>query len=479
MSSILNTGRLTVQRSLHESYSRLGQAVQQLSSGMRVNSAKDDAAGLAIATRMSADIGSRNVVRRGLSDGISLTQIADGGLARIHEVLQRSRELAVQSLNDSLTPADRNTLNLEYQSLLAQIDTIANGTVAFGRYPLRGPQEVGLTPKLSDVFSNGQTRVAMASGIRPVAFIPKGATGVQIDIDSYGADDDLQLFTQSGLHLVGTPLGDPAWSNNGINSAADMASRTLLASYGFSPSASYDPSALVSGATAFTNVGGQPASLPLALQQSALGMNIGYSGDGDAQDGTPNNGLVAAGSTLERILIDQATEPLLLMVVGSGVFSATVSWTLMPTMPDPPIPGYGSIELTIDAGVNQTPQSLSLDPVPADSVSLGLSASGIGNPDQARDAMQALSNAIDLVSQKRTTVAAMSNRFESIIGVQSITEEHEQAARSRIMDADYAASTAALSQADILGNASQALLAQANTSPRLAIGVLLDSTRLR
>lgn len=130
MTTIINTNiaSMYVRRNIDASRSDLNTSVQRLSSGLHINSAKDDAAGLAIATRMDSQIRGMNVAIRNANDAISLSQTAEGGLSRITTALQRIRELAVQSSNSTNTGTDRNNLNAEATQLKAEIDRIANTT---------------------------------------------------------------------------------------------------------------------------------------------------------------------------------------------------------------------------------------------------------------------------------------------------------------------------------------------------------------
>ena len=116
-----NVMSLTAQRNLSRTETGLATSIQRLSSGLRVNSAKDDAAGLAIATRIDAQVRGLNVAIRNAGDAISLAQTAEGGLSEITNMLQRMRELAVQSANSTNSTSDRANLNAEYQQLNAEI----------------------------------------------------------------------------------------------------------------------------------------------------------------------------------------------------------------------------------------------------------------------------------------------------------------------------------------------------------------------
>ena len=127
---------LNAQRNLNGSQSSLATSMQRLSSGLRVNSAKDDAAGLAIAERMNAQVRGMNVAIRNANDGISLAQTADGALASINDSLQRMRELAVQSRNSTNSDSDKESLNLEFTQLSNEIGRVLGGTTFNGKYIL-------------------------------------------------------------------------------------------------------------------------------------------------------------------------------------------------------------------------------------------------------------------------------------------------------------------------------------------------------
>jgi flagellin len=139
MASVINTNiaSLNTQRNLSASQASLATSLQRLSSGLRVNSAKDDAAGLAIATRMDAQVRGMNVAMRNSNDAISFAQTAEGALSKQADAMQRMRELAVQAANGTNTLTDRTNLDAEYQALTAEVtrlgaNTKFNGTSVFG-----------------------------------------------------------------------------------------------------------------------------------------------------------------------------------------------------------------------------------------------------------------------------------------------------------------------------------------------------------
>jgi flagellin len=131
-----NIASLNAQRNLNASQSSLATSMQRLSSGLRVNSAKDDAAGLAIAERMNTQVRGMNVAVRNANDGISLAQTAEGALSKVGDALQRMRELAVQARNSTNSDSDKDSLNKEFVQLQAEISRVLGGTTFNGKHIL-------------------------------------------------------------------------------------------------------------------------------------------------------------------------------------------------------------------------------------------------------------------------------------------------------------------------------------------------------
>lgn len=323
-------GTLAAHRHLARAQSGVETHAARLASGQRINGAADDAAGSAIASRMSADVRGASALQRGMVDAISLVQVAQAGLSQVNERLQRALEIAVQAANATPGSGDRAALERDWVAQLAEIDRIATGTRLFGFRPLVGAPIAGSdTPHITDLFpASGVTLPSLPSGIRPIAYIPAGATSVRIDIDSFGIDDDIQVMTVDGRHLVGTSLGDATWTRNGIAVAADMPGRLFLSGTGFRASARYDGTSLLDGRLGYAVPPGDGSAVGRSGEYG--GMRFVSSGDGDHADGSVNSGSVAGGFTRERLTIDRTTEALLVVVTGSGRFSATASWGDMP-----------------------------------------------------------------------------------------------------------------------------------------------------
>jgi flagellin len=193
MAQTINTNlmSLNAQRNLNSTQSSLATSMQRLSSGLRVNSAKDDAAGIAIAERMNAQVRGMNVAIRNANDGISMAQTAEGGIAKIGDMLQRMRELAVQSANATNTSADQANLNMEFAQLASEVSRTITSTKFNGKQVIgsdAGTQtfqvgaNVGDTIDVVSVDLNGITAIgsAVAGGIDSV----NGATTAMADIDA-------------------------------------------------------------------------------------------------------------------------------------------------------------------------------------------------------------------------------------------------------------------------------------------------------
>jgi len=170
-----NVASLNAQRNLTASQGSLGTTLQRLSSGLRVNSAKDDAAGLAIAERMSSQVRGMNVAIRNASDAISLSQTAEGALGKIGDSLQRMRELAVQSANGTNTSGDRDNLQLEFAQLQSEITRLGDQTKFNGQAVLAGTDF-----KFQVGANSGETINVSATAVSASNIASAAASGVSI-----------------------------------------------------------------------------------------------------------------------------------------------------------------------------------------------------------------------------------------------------------------------------------------------------------
>ena len=203
MAQIINTNlmSLNAQRNLTATQGMLAQSVQRLSTGLRVNSAKDDAAGLAIAERMNTQVRGMNVAIRNANDAISLAQTAEGALSKIGDMGQRMRELAVQSANATNSEADRNSLDAEYQELAAEIKrTLAttkfNGTALFSAASSLTFQ-IGATNDTNDKIAIGTVDLTADTAFTGAVGSATAGTGG----GGGGTGPDIKSATNAGTQL--------------------------------------------------------------------------------------------------------------------------------------------------------------------------------------------------------------------------------------------------------------------------------------
>ncbi len=443
---MLTVSSFTQSLSSNPVYSKtLSTAYERLSSGFRINSAADDSAGLQISNRLTSESLAKNQLRRNLNDGISYAQIAEGGLQESADILQRMRQLAMQSQNGINSDADRRALDKEFQQLKNALNGIAYNTEAFNRLPLLGDNDLlsDNVSSIGDTFVKG-TPTRLNSGLRSVAYIPAGSTNISINIDSFSLDDDLQVFTTSGRHLVGTPLSDDVWDTNSVNSASDIKSLLFLTQEGYTPTASYDGSSLITNGTGTIN-----------------GTTFTFSGDQHP------------GVTTETLTIDNTNEPLIISVVGKGVFDATVDWD---TLGAPGSGGNsfeaGPVDITATNALSEGTDYINLAKTPVGLSDLDMVESDVLTFENAEAALQQIDNALEYVSDSRAFYGAKMNQMESALKLNDRMHEGLMAARSQILDTDFAAETAKSTRAQIVEQASISVRAQAKSSDEQVLGLL-------
>jgi flagellin len=214
-----NVMSMNAQRNLMASQGSLATSMQRLSSGLRVNSAKDDAAGLAIAERMNAQVKGLSVAARNANDGVSLAQTAEGALGKVGDMLQRMRELAVQSANATNSEDDRKALQAEVSQLTDEIDRVAKQTSFNGKKVLDG-SFVGATFQVGanagDNITVGSLSDTRADKLSTIAYQEGTVSGIDTTASGFAAGYDTEL---TGLEIeVGSAtfeLGDIAAASSG------------------------------------------------------------------------------------------------------------------------------------------------------------------------------------------------------------------------------------------------------------------------
>jgi flagellin len=250
MAAIINTNviSLNAQRNLNSSQNSLATTLQRLSSGLRINSAKDDAAGLAISERMTSQIRGLNQAARNANDGISMSQTAEGALGEIGNNLQRIRELAVQSRNASNSASDRAALNNEVQQAIAEIDRVASTTAFNGIKLLDGTftnQSFQVGANVGETIDISSLVYAQSSAMGSTTSTSANVTGI--------AATAFTAITAGDLTINGTSVGAVAAGGDDITQGANIAAAINTVTNTTGVTATADAA---TGAVSLTNLSG-------------------------------------------------------------------------------------------------------------------------------------------------------------------------------------------------------------------------------
>jgi flagellin len=504
MAQVINTNVLSLnaQRNLSTSGSQLATALQRLSSGLRINSAKDDAAGLAISNRFTTQINGLNVAARNANDGISLSQTAESALGELTNNLQRIRELAVQSANATNSASDRQALDLEVQQRLAEIDRIATQTSFNGQKVLDGTFG---TANFQVGANAGETiSINLSQGVKAnqIGQIAKATSTAEVSNSALSGSSTIQVGSGSavtiGASKAGTAPGQTAgsaWAKAAAINASSIpglaASAVTNVEFAISATtttgttgtavATSTYSLQINGKDIFANfdqstgavLTTQQISDAINAQSSTTGVTAALSGTklllsaSDGRDVVVNQtaGVGAAGGlaagTAQTVNGTAYTAGSLDTVANGVTATSTNGGTLT-------FSATQNIVLTGDGtayGFANANNTIALD-------TSTIGAANVLTVTGANDTIQRIDSALTSVSSLRSTFGAIQNRFESTIANLQSVSENLSASRSRILDTDFAAETANLTRAQILQQAGTAILAQANSVPQNVLSLL-------
>jgi flagellin len=485
------------QNQLNKSQDMNSQALERLSSGLRINSAKDDAAGLAISTRFESQITGLNVATRNANDGISLAQTAEGALDEITNNLQRIRELSVQSANASNSDSDRAALNDEVQQRLEEVDRISTETAFNGLRVLDGSlgqQDFQIGANAGETIGVNLSQGARSSQIGSIAETKLDITAASLGADqsfnvrigagqeqtvNIGADSsaasvaDTIRSTVSGASSVTaenaqtTNWADITLATTDISTTADTARQTytLTVSAGeedvalkFESSTDTNESTVISAETVRDRINGDSI-----LKSEGISASIK---DGD-------------------LVIEQTSGKNFSLQQASGVEGANGGGVAAPVLT------AAGVRDGSDAGITgKIDYAGTVSLTSADTVNIsGTNAASVGGAQKsdatgfiedidiskvsgANDAISRVDAALNSVNSFRSELGAIQNRFESTIANLSTSVENLSAANGRIMDADFASETAALSKSQVLQQAGISILSQANARPQQVLSLL-------
>jgi flagellin len=474
MALVVNTNMqsLNAQRNLSTSQTALSQSLQRLSSGLRINSAKDDAAGLAISSRMTTQINGLNQAARNANDGISLSQTAEGALVEVTNNLQRIRELAVQSANATNTSSDRDALNSEVQQRIAEIDRIATQTQFNGLNLLDG----SFTSQVFQVGANqGQTITVNSITSARTSSLGQGwgadVTGTTLTGNTGITGAGQFKINNVDVYQGATISGDAKSLAAAINSA-NIAGVTATAR-ATTAAGAYTGTAGITAGTATLTINNIDITLNLTANGAtdvantiaAIQSNSAATGVTAADNGGAITLTAADGRNIDvGFALGTATNAAL-QDIGLGTVSATTYGTY-----DLSYSGTDGVTVggTAAAGV----KGLADGTTNAQQNGTAVSAIDISSLDGANQAIVSMDNALLTISSSRASLGALQNRFESTIANIQTNVENLTASRSRITDADFAAETASLSRNQILQQAGTAMLAQANQLPQNVLSLL-------
>lgn len=412
-----NMNALNAHRNMGVNNTNAGKSMEKLSSGLRINRAGDDAAGLAISEKMRGQIRGLEQSSRNASDGISLIQTAEGALNETTNILQRMRELAVQSANDTNTADDREQLQKEMTQLGEEIDRIANNTEFNTKKLLNGNMGKATTAKKGTVVNDGNLLKTTGANAKLVELKDK---------------DGNALGISNGDEITAT------WSVGGTQYSATI-----------TVGANSDMSALTDKMTegAGTSAGGTIEDVTIANGKITVQAK---------ETGTSKqiNGLSIEVKSNTGARKEAASNALSSFAVGEQAADGRTN---------------GSANLQIGANSGQQ-LNLSIEDMRA--VSLGVKSLQVGTQSQANTAINVIDEATKRVSSERANLGAAQNRLEYTISNLDNTAENLTSAESTLRDVDMAKEMMEYSKNNILSQAAQSMISQANQQPQNVLQLL-------
>lgn len=445
-----NIAALNTHRQLGINTGASSKNLEKLSSGLKINRAGDDAAGLAISEKMRGQIRGLEMASKNSQDGISLIQTAEGALTETHSILQRMRELSVQSASDTNTAEDRVNLQKEIDQLIAEVDRIGNNTEFNTKKLLNGAANVSGTvgadlTGISIIGGTGDTQVDASIEIT-AATAAEAATAkntAAFNATSGKVETNPLEFSVNGTKFsfaVGTSSDDVVKAINdagiGVKATANGAELKI------------DTTAVGSAAKLETNLADPAAAIDKLTGKDATVTITGgttYTAQGDV------------------VTIQQGAAKGLQLKVDSGVTIGAG------TAKNVTVDSNGTLNFQIGANEGQT-MNVGIQDMRAGA--LGIVGLKITDSQSASAAITTVDNAIKNVSSQRANLGAYQNRLEHTINNLGASSENLTAAESRIRDVDMAKEMMEFTKNNILTQAAQAMLAQANQQPQGVLQLL-------
>jgi len=417
-----NIAALNTYNQMSKNEKALSTSLQKLSSGSRINGAADDPSGLAISQKMTTQINGLNTATSNAQNGISLVQTADGALSETQSILQNMSELAVQSANDTNTVQDRTNTQSEITQLQSEIDRISNTT----QFNTKNLIDGSMSGAVTQAADNVSTSAVLDSGNAPIT-------------DTTATLDSLQ---DSSGNSIGIADGDTVTMTYNVGGKTVTNQLTVSA-----------------GTTALSDLGNLLTSDGLGggTQYGTLGVNA----NGQMQVTATNGGKLGAINGLTLTVADSTG------TVKAAASNALSSFTETTAATD--LHADGSDTFQVGANANQT---VKLQINDMSSLALGVSGVDVTTQTGANSAITAVNNAIQKVSSQRANLGAVQDRLNDTINNLTTESQNMTAASSQITDVDMAQEMMQYTKENILDQASQAMLAQANQLPQGALQLL-------
>lgn len=461
-----NVASLNSQRNLGASSNALATSLERLSTGSRINSAKDDAAGLQISNRLTSQINGLGVAVRNANDGISLAQTAEGAMQQSTNILQRMRDLSLQSANGSNSDADRGALQKEVSALQTELTRISDTTTFGGKKLLDGSfgnTQFQVGSNANETISVGLGNISAGSigensktGAGTV-FGAEAATGT-----TYGTatSTDIVLSGSQGTSVATTLSGKDA-------KAAAETLNSLGTGVVVSTKVAVELTKFTAADTGTLEVGESKYDLSkFNGSMKELAAAIGKDGYSAEYDSSTSKLTVSANGVAGIKAVGVAAGTLEMANVTDGSAGTAVAAQAAGVVVNAELK-FSSAEAFTVAGT-----ATDITTAPGASALASVSSVDIGTAAGAQDALSIIDAALAGIDSQRADLGAVQNRFENTISNLQNIGENVSAARGRIQDTDFAAETANLSKNQILQQAGTAILAQANQLPQAVLSLL-------
>ena len=463
-----NVAALNTQRNLLFSQTRLAKSFQRLSSGLRINTASDDAAGLGISERFTSQIRGLSQAVRNANDAVSLAQVAEGALAESTNILQRMRELSIQSANDINSEADRDHLQDEIDQLIDELTRIGDNTTFNGKKLLDGSFidsffHVG-------AFARETVRVRIRDARSQTIGRQATFTGAQVTTNALANAGELLLngvtirTTQGPDDIVSTsfPLGSAIAKASAINDTTQFHGVTAKAL----------PTDVV-GAGRINGGTLDNASNLIINGQIISGIEIEPDDAGDLLIRTinevfPETGVVASRDANGRLEL-RAEDGRNIEITANGAAAAILGIGTQVVTAELNL--YSDAQYTV-TGTNENFIGFANDQLVGVTSNDAVTTVDIRTRFEANESILKLDRAIEQITTDRAELGAVVNRMESTLSNLTTVIEASSASRSRIQDADFGAETAKLTKHQILQQAGISILSQANSSPQQVLSLL-------